>query len=63
MGIPLDINAMNEVYLDKVPGIGPALARRIVHYRQNYGGRMRVQDLLLVEGVGEKKYYSLRKYF
>jgi hypothetical protein len=24
---------------------------------------MRVQDLLLVEGVGEKKYYSLRKYF
>ncbi len=54
---------MNEVDLDKVPGIGPALARRIVQYRQNNGGRMRVQDLLLVEGVGEKKYYSLRKYF
>jgi competence protein ComEA len=63
MGIPLDINTMNEVDLDKVPGIGPSLARRIVLYRQNNGGSMKVQDLLLVEGVGEKKFSSLQKFF
>jgi competence protein ComEA len=63
MGIPLDINSMSEADLDKVPGIGPALARRIALYRQNNGGRMSVQDLLLVEGVGEKKFASLRKLF
>jgi competence protein ComEA len=63
MGLPLDINVMSEADLDKVPGIGPALARRIVRYRQNNGDDMTVQDLLLVEGVGEKKFYSLRKFF
>jgi competence protein ComEA len=63
MGIPLDINTMNETDLDKVQGIGPALAKRIVLYRQNNGGWMSVQDLLLVEGIGEKKYDRLRKYF
>jgi competence protein ComEA len=63
MGIPLDINSISEADLDKVPGIGPALAGRIVTYRQNNGGRMSVQDLLLVEGVGEKKFDILQKYF
>ena len=63
MGIPLDISSMNEADLDKVPGIGPALARRIALYRQNNGGSMHVQDLRLIEGVGEKKFNSLRKFF
>jgi len=63
MGIPLDINTMGESDLDKVPGIGPALARSIVQYRQNNGGSMSVRDLLSVEGVGEKKYSALIHYF
>jgi competence protein ComEA len=63
MGIPLDITTVNEADLDKVPGIGPALARRIVLYRQKNGGSMTVQDLLLVEGIGEKKFKTLRKFF
>ena len=63
MGIPLDITTISEAELDKVPGIGPALARRIVQYRQNNGGRMSVKDLLSVEGVGEKKFSTLRNFF
>jgi competence protein ComEA len=63
MGIPLDLNSMSEADLDKVPGIGPALARRIVQYRQSIGGRISVQDLLLVEGIGQKKFAALRNYF
>jgi competence protein ComEA len=63
LGIPLDINSISEVELDKVPGIGPTLARKIVEYRQNNGGRMSVQDLLLVDGVGEKKFSALARFF
>ena len=63
MGIPLDITSISEAELDKVPGIGPALARIIVRYRQNNGGHMSVQDLLLVEGIGEKKFDKIRKFF
>jgi competence protein ComEA len=63
MGIPVNINSMTEADLDRVPGIGPALARRIILYRQNNGGHMSVTDLLLVEGIGEKKFAALRKFF
>jgi competence protein ComEA len=63
MGIPLDINSISEAELDKVPGIGPVLAERIVRYRQNNGGHMSTPELLLVEGIGEKKYIALCKYF
>ena len=63
MGIPLDIYAVNEADLEKISGIGPELARRIVLYRQENGGGVKVHELLLVEGVGEKKFYSLRKFF
>ena len=63
MGVPLDINAMNEADFDRVPGIGPVMARRIAEYRQNNGGTMTVTDLLSIEGIGEKKYNYLLKYF
>lgn len=63
MGIPLDLASVSETELEKVPGIGPALAVKIVQFRQNNGGKLSVQDLLLVEGVGEKKFSSLCKYF
>ena len=54
---------MNEADLDKIPGIGPELAKRIVLYRQKNGGKMKAHELLMVEGVGEKKFYALRKFF
>jgi competence protein ComEA len=63
LGIPLDINAMNETDFDRVPGIGPVLAKRIVIYRQKHGGSMAVQELLFIEGIGQKKYLRLHKFF
>ena len=63
LGIPLDINAMNEADFDRVPGIGPVLAGRIVAHRQKNGGSMTVQELCLIEGIGKKKYLRLRKFF
>ncbi len=63
MGIPLDINSMSAADFDKVPGIGPKLAQMIVLYRQNNGGRMAVADLVLIKGIGEKKYKHLLNYF
>ncbi len=63
LGIPLDINVMNEADFIRVPGIGPVLAKRIIKYRQINGGSMTVQDLLYVEGIGQKKYLHLHKFF
>jgi competence protein ComEA len=63
LGIPLDIATMSEADFDRLPGIGPALARRIVEHRQNNGGNLRVGDLTMIEGIGEKKYKGIRYYF
>lgn len=63
MKIPLDINVMTEEDFDRVPGIGPSMAHRIVVYRQNNGGTMTKNDLLAIEGIGEKKFLLLSRYF
>lgn len=63
LGISLDINTLTAEDLDRIPGIGPVLAQRIVKYRQSNGGMMSPQELILVEGIGDKKYNQLVKYF
>jgi len=63
LGIPLDIVTMNESDFERLPGIGPALARRISVYRQKNGGVLRVEDLAAVDGIGEKKYKTIIGYF
>jgi competence protein ComEA len=63
LGLPLDIATMSEGDFDRLPGIGPALARRIVEYRQNNDGILLVGDLAAIEGIGEKKYKMISPYF
>jgi len=63
LGIPLDISSMNEADFDRLPGIGPGLAKRITEYRQNNGGFMGVDDLAAVEGIGDKKFKKIKSYF
>ena len=63
LGIPLDIATMSETDFDRLPGIGPALSRRIITYRQNNGGILQVSDLAAIEGIGEKKYNLIIPYF
>lgn len=47
--------------LDAVDGIGPTLARRIVEYRQRSGGFSSIDELRQVDGIGEKRFESLRE--
>jgi competence protein ComEA len=63
LGIPLDINDMSAADFDRLPGVGPALAERIITYRQKNGGKMTVEELREVAGIGEGKYSALGKYF
>lgn len=52
-GVRLELNAVDTTDLQRVPGIGPVLARRIVRYRERLGGYVRAEQLGEVEGVPE----------
>ena len=48
----IDPNAAGEEDLDRLPGVGPAVAGRIVQVRQDHGPFAEPGDLLSVPGVG-----------
>ena len=47
--------------LDAIDGIGPTLAKRIIEYRTQHGGFRSVDELRQVDGIGEKRFESLRE--
>ena len=49
----VDINTADAQLLQTLNGIGPALAERIIAYREAHGPFTAVEDLLLVSGIGE----------
>lgn len=57
---PVDLNAASPEQLDALPGIGPALAARIVAYRDEHGPFTEVEQLNKVKGIGARTLEKLR---
>ena len=58
----VDINTANAAELERLPEIGPGLAKRIVEYRRLHGRFTTPQDLLHVRGIGPKKLKTLEAF-
>jgi competence protein ComEA len=58
----VDINQAPAEDLEKLPGIGPKLAQQIIAYRTKHGPFRRIEDLLIIKGIGNKKWQALRPY-
>ena len=58
----LNLNAATPKQLEELPGIGPVLAKRIVEFREKRGGYKRIEELLAIPGISEKKWKVLREY-
>lgn len=56
----VNINSAQAADLERLPGIGPALAERIITFRESNGPFREPTDLLEVSGIGAKKFEMLR---
>ncbi|MFC2023587.1 helix-hairpin-helix domain-containing protein [Chloroflexota bacterium] len=63
-GIPvvgkININTASSTELEELPGIGPALAQRIVDHRETNGPFVDTEDIVNVSGIGPATYEKLK---
>ena len=52
---PININEADMASLEKLPGIGPSIASRIIDYRNKHVFKFK-KDIMKVSGIGEKTY-------
>ena len=62
LGIPISLDRESEDGLTAIPGIGPRLARTIVLERERRGGFKRLDEMVSVNGIGDKLYKKIRPY-
>ena len=57
---PVNLNTATMSQLESLPGIGPKTAERIIDYREKAGGFKKIEELMNVQGVGEKSFLKLK---
>ncbi len=56
----INLNTATVEELDKLPGIGPALAGRIIDYRTENNRFVSIEEIKLVSGIGDKVYENIK---
>ena len=58
--VMVEINSADTLELDKIRGVGPAFARRIVKYRERVGGFHKKEQLMEVFGLDTVKFNEIK---
>jgi competence protein ComEA len=56
----ISLNQASETELEQLPGVGPALAGRMIDWRSANGGFKTKEDLLNVAGIGDKLFAQIK---
>lgn len=58
----ININTATQEELEKLPTIGKEMAERVIEHRTRYGRFERIEHLLLVRGMSDKKFRDVRDF-
>jgi len=58
--VVVNLNTASVVELQTLPGIGARTAERILEYRQKNGPFKKIEELMNVQGIGEKSFLKLK---
>jgi len=56
----VNINTATVAELETLPRVGPKVAQRIVDFRTKNGNFKRVEEIMKVQGIGEKVYENIK---
>ena len=56
----VNINTSTQTELEKLPGIGPSTALKIINYREEKGKFKSIEEIKEVPGIGDAKFNSIK---
>lgn len=56
----ININTATVEQFQNLPGIGSSIAQEIINYRHEHGPFQKVEDIMQVKGIGEKKFEKIK---
>ncbi|MDM7996974.1 MAG: helix-hairpin-helix domain-containing protein [Acidobacteriota bacterium] len=56
----INLNTATAEQLQSVPGIGPSTAKSILDYRAKVGKFNKIEEIINVKGIGEKKFQKIK---
>jgi competence ComEA-like helix-hairpin-helix protein len=58
----ININTATREQLERLPGVGVALAARVLEHREKYGRFRRIEHLLMVRGISERRFRAMNSF-
>ena len=58
--VTVNLNTATSAELETLPGVGAKMAARIIEYRQKKGPFKKIEELMNVQGIGEKNFLKLK---
>lgn len=58
----IDLNSASAEVLQRLSGVGPSMAQRILEYRSAHGAFSTIEELMNVSGIGEKTFAKLKEH-